>query len=155
MRTTGIFTTHYYPIKNVEVNKPIYLLPFGDVHKYSHMHDKTHWANFLKWAKDKERAYFLGMGDYFDLASTSERQIIHDGRLHESTINTFDELALGYVLKMAKELEFMTGRLIGLIEGNHYYTFQNDGKWHPAKSFDVTRGHTISEGRPDPDQIRW
>ena len=40
-------------------------------------------------------------------------------------------------------------------DGTYYYTFQNDGKWHPAKSFDVTRGHTISEGRPDPDQIRW
>jgi len=89
------------------------------------MHDKGHWQRFLKWGKTKERAHFLGMGDYFDLASTSERKIVHDTNLHESTLDTFEEFSMGWILKTAKELDFMRGRLIGLIEGNHYFQFKD------------------------------
>lgn len=125
MRTTGIFTTHYYNIQGVECNKPLYLIPFGDIHLGSYMHDAWHWHRFLKWAKTKERAHFLGMGDYFDLASTSERKIVHDTNLHESTLDTFESFSMGQILKAAKEMEFMRGRIIGMIEGNHYFQFKD------------------------------
>ncbi len=65
------------------------------------------------------------MGDYFDTFSTSERDILANPKLHESTQNTFDNRLLEDTLKFSKEIEFMNGRLIGLMEGNHYGVFHS------------------------------
>lgn len=125
MRTTGIFTTHYFQIPFQKYGEPIYLIPFGDVHKSSPMHSKERWGDFLDWAKTKERAYFIGMGDYNDLASTSERIVLGSSALHESTRKTLTELYLEQTMKFAKDISFMKGRLIGILGGNHYGVFES------------------------------
>ncbi len=126
MRTTGIFTTHEFRYNTATENKPFYILPVGDIHAGSPMHDRSRWESWLSWAESKKDALFLGMGDYFDLASSSERKVLssHSG-LHESTTSTLDSLYMSNVLDMVKDLKFMKGRLIGLIEGNHYGLFQS------------------------------
>lgn len=120
MRTSGVFTTHYFTIPYENYGEPIYILPFGDVHKSSPMHCKERWGEWLEWAKQKPRAYFLGMGDYNDLASTSERMILDSKALHESTRQTLNDVYTGQVEAFAQDIEFMRGRLIGVINGNHY-----------------------------------
>jgi len=125
MQTTGIFTTHYHQIPIKKSGEPIYLIPFGDVHKFAPLHSDSHWAAFLDWARGKERCYFLGMGDYMDLGSASERNILTDRKFHESTIQTLEELYTDHIARLFKDIEFMKGRLLGLIEGNHYAEFQN------------------------------
>jgi hypothetical protein len=125
MRTTGIFTTHNYPIFFDKYGEPIYIIPFGDVHKSSPMHCRDRWKEFLDWAKTKKRAYFIGMGDYDDLASTSERELLTNKKLHESSFKTLEQLYLDNTKKFARDIEFMRGRLIGLLGGNHYGEFQN------------------------------
>lgn len=125
MRTTGEFHTVRYEIEFEKYDEPIYLLPFGDVHKSSPMHHSERWKEFLEWAHTKKRAFFLGMGDYDDLASTSERRLLLDPDLHESTVQTLEELYLNNCKRFARDVEFMKGRLIGLLGGNHYGQFQN------------------------------
>ena len=125
MKSTGIFTTQRFNIQFSKYGEPIYLIPFGDVHRDSPLHSKKHWKDTLRWAKGKPRCYFLGMGDMLDLASTSEREILGSPKLHESTTTNLDVLVLNQVEKFVKEIEFMKGRIIGLIEGNHYWVFQN------------------------------
>lgn len=125
MRTTGTYTVWRYEIQYDKPNEPIYLIPFGDVHKSSPMHSKEKWQDFLAWAKTKKRCYFLGMGDYQDLGSSSERTILGNPNLHESTYKTLEQLYLAQVKAFAKDIDFMKGRLIGLIEGNHYGVFSN------------------------------
>lgn len=125
MKTRGDFTIHYFRIEFQKFGEPIYLLPFGDVHKSSPMHHAEKWAEYLEWAKTKPRSYFLGMGDFDDLASTSERLVLGDASLHDSTIKTLEELYLNNVKKFCKDIEFMKGRLIGLMGGNHYGVFSN------------------------------
>ena len=73
MQTTGIFTIHEFEIPISSFNEPIYLIPFGDVHRSAPLCHTEKWLEFLDWAKNKKRCYFLGMGDYDDLASASER----------------------------------------------------------------------------------
>jgi len=121
----SIFTIHKVDIEVTEISKPIYLIPFGDIHRYTSLCDVDKWKEFLEWAKAKERAYFLGMGDYDDLASFSERKILQDYSLHESTKETLDEIYDKRAKKLAGEIEFMKGRVIGLIEGNHYGHLQS------------------------------
>lgn len=79
----------------------------------------------MKWARTKKNCYFLGMGDYDDLLSYSERKSITNAHLHESTNQTLDELYLKHTLAFADEIRFMKNRIIGLIEGNHHATFIN------------------------------
>ena len=65
------------------------------------------------------------MGDYDDLASMSERKALNSCDLHEATLDTFDKVYLERTMKIANELSFMRGKLIGLLEGNHYGVFTN------------------------------
>lgn len=125
MQTTGIFTTHRYEIKNLKLNEPIYLIPFGDVHRSAPLCHVEKWKEFLAWAKTKERCYFLGMGDYDDLASTSERELLGNPKMHESTVKTLESLYQSHTKRFAEEIGFMHGRCIGVLEGNHYGQFIN------------------------------
>ena len=125
MRTTGLFTTHSFEIPFDKYNEPVYLIPFGDVHKSSPLHSAGHWDSFRAWAKDKKRAYFLGMGDYNDLASTSERNILENPNLHESTVKTLEQLYIKQTDMFYKDIEFMKGRIIGIMNGNHYGVLQS------------------------------
>jgi hypothetical protein len=125
MQTTGIFSTHTFDIPFSKYGEPIYLIPFGDVHRSSPMCDEHRWIEMLDWAKSKPRCYFLGMGDYDDLGSSSERLLLGNKLLHDSTVQTLESLYLKHTKQFVKEIEFMRGKVIGLLEGNHYGEFQN------------------------------
>jgi hypothetical protein len=125
MQTTGIFTIHKFIIEFDKFNEPIYLFPFGDIHRSAPNCDTDRYLEFLDWARHKKRAYFLGMGDYDDFASSSERLILGDKRLHESSLTTLDGLYETHTIRFYNEIKFMKDRLIGLIEGNHYGEFQS------------------------------
>jgi len=123
MRTTGVFTIYDYEVAEQKFGNTFYLIPFGDIHRSSPHCAVDRWLDFCNWAKSKKNAYFLGMGDYLDLASTSERPLLTHSALHESSRRTLDDMAMEYVRLIVKEMSFMKGRLIGLVEGNHYYDF--------------------------------
>lgn len=108
--------------------EPITLWLFGDIHRDTKNCDVDRWKWFLKKAKETmdENTYFIGMGDYHDFASTREKKYLQQ-QVHESTQNTFDEIAEKHNRDFASEISFMRGRLLGLIEGNHSWVFK-DGK---------------------------
>ncbi len=125
MQTTGLFTIHQFDIHVKRLGEPIYLFPFGDVHRSSPMCSDERWLAYCDWAAQKKNAYFLGMGDYDDLASTTERVILTDKKLHESTQEVLEELYVKHTKNLVKEITFMKGKLIGLIEGNHCAVFRS------------------------------
>lgn len=125
MNTTGIFEIHEFSIPFTKFGDPVYLIPFGDIHRSAPLCHEEKWLEFLEWARVKKNAYFLGMGDYDDLASASERMILMDRKLHESTRDTIEDLYRKFTDRFAKEIGFMKGRIVGLIEGNHFGEFQN------------------------------
>ena len=118
------FTIHRFKIP-WKLGQVQYLLPFGDVHEGSPAHHKEKWNEFLKWAESKKDAYFIGMGDYFDLMSTSENKKIKQACLHDSTLETLDEIYNEQVLRFFNRIRFMKGKLLGLLEGNHHSEFQD------------------------------
>jgi hypothetical protein len=63
------------------------------------------------------------MGDYTDGVSTSERIVLSDSGIHESTKSTLDDTYKGVAATLYNELSFMKGRVIGMIGGNHYWQF--------------------------------
>ena len=87
------FTIHKVEIPVLTLNEPIYLIPFGDIHRWAPLCDENKWLEFLEWAKRKKNAYFLGMGDYDDLASYSERKAFLTANFHESTLMSIEDLS--------------------------------------------------------------
>lgn len=124
MLTTGLFVVHEVRIK-AKIGEPVTLMPFGDVHRDSNLHALGEWKEFLAHAKKKKNAIFLGMGDYSDGLSTSERTVIGCGGLHDTTHKSLEKLYRGHTENFAKEIGFMRGRLLGLMGGNHYVSFSD------------------------------
>jgi len=124
MKTCGLFTTHRVEIE-VDLEKPFKLIPFGDIHRDSDMHADTHWQDFLQYAKRQKHAVFLGMGDYSDGISTSERIALSGPAVHDTTKRTLDGVYKGVAATLHRELSFMKGRLIGMLGGNHYFQFDD------------------------------
>lgn len=124
MKTDGLFTVATYKI-TIRSGVPFRLVFWGDVHRDSPSHADGAWRDFLEYAKRLKDAHFVGMGDYLDSTSTSERKCLATADLHESTLNDLQELAASKVKLLANELSFMKGRLIGLLNGNHYFNFSD------------------------------
>jgi len=133
-KTDGIFITKRVHVELPDYRTPIYIQPFGDVLRHAPHCAVEKWKAFLEWAKGEhtEHTYYLGAGDYDDLASTSERAILNDSRIHESTRHSIDSWALGKCNDLCGELDFMRGNLLGLIEGNHHWEFE-DGETSTQK----------------------
>lgn len=121
MKTSGLFTAHAVDLCLPRGAKSFKIVPFGDVHRESALHASKHWKDFLSHAQGLKNALFLGMGDYSDGVSTSERAAVSAGNLHETTKSELENLYKGHTKTLAKELGFMRGKLIGLLGGNHYY----------------------------------
>jgi hypothetical protein len=124
MRTDGLFNIRRVVIPT-RWNQPFSLIPFGDIHRDSPSVSTDKWKEFLVYASHKKDALFLGMGDYLDSYSGSERRKIYDPDIHESTREREEEETRGRVASLAKELGFMRGKLIGLIGGNHFPQFSD------------------------------
>lgn len=102
-----------------------YLLPFGDVHYKNPQHHDELWADWCEWAKKKPRSMFIGMGDYMEWFSDSERRGVRSINLHESSEKMMDDFAKETCDEFYSQISFMKGRVLGLLEGNHFYQFQN------------------------------
>lgn len=124
MQTSGLFTTHSYAV-NHRYGAPIRLVLFGDVHRDSPNHAHGAWKDFRDHARGLKDAIFLGMGDYLDSTSTSERECLGNisPKMHETFRRDIQELQIAKCELIARELDFMRGRLIGLVNGNHYFEF--------------------------------
>lgn len=112
------------------INDKISIYFFGDIHRFVKSCDVDRWKWFLKKAKEHverepNNVFFVGMGDYDDFASTSEKKEMV--RLHETTIDTFDEMSEKRTRVLGMEMSFMKGRTLGLIEGNHHWVYVNGG----------------------------
>jgi len=112
------------------LNDKISIYFFGDIHRFAKSCDVDRWKWFLKNAKehverDPDNVYFVGLGDYDDFASTREKKEMV--RLHETTIESFDEMNEKRTRVLGMEMSFMRGRTLGLIEGNHHWVYVNGG----------------------------
>jgi len=126
MKTSGLFTVHGCKIP-FRYGVPIRLIFFGDVHRDSPGHASGKWKEFLAYAKQQKDAWFFGMGDYLDSTSTSERECLGhiSDKLHETLSKDIMRLQLAKCELFAKEIQFMRGRIIGMLNGNHYFQFNS------------------------------
>ena len=123
-KTDGLFSSHVVTIK-AKLGEPFKIIPFGDIHRESEAFAHEEWEQFLTYAKKQKNAYFFGMGDYCDGCSTSERQILGNAGIHDSTKATMKGVYRGVIKTLANELSFTKGNIIGMLGGNHFYDLEN------------------------------
>ena len=129
MKHLSLFKTHNFTITLKKSTDKFYIRPFGDVHRDAPSCDVERWKWFIKKSKEDPNAdntYYLGMGDYWDFASAKEGKTLKNSGLHETTLENIDYAAQRRSRLVAKEINHMKGRLIGLLGGNH--TWVIDGK---------------------------
>lgn len=129
MRSEFLFTINTRKINLKSINDKIVIYFFGDVHRDTASCDVERWHWFLKKAKrsleENPHTYFIGLGDYFDFASTKERKSIAKAELHETTMERFEESVINDIKLFVKETYFMKDNLLGLVGGNHEWLFSN------------------------------
>lgn len=126
LKTSGLFTTHHFTIP-AHYGTENRIIIFGDVHRDSPNHADTKWQEDLDYFRSQKDAYFLGMGDYLDSTSTTERECLGhiSKQMHDTFRKDIQALQQAKIDMIADELSFMKGRVIGLINGNHYFEFQS------------------------------
>lgn len=123
LKTSGIFDVYDYDINVKKFNEPFFIDIWGDVHLSSDLCDLEAWEEFKKTVNQPNH-YYLGMGDYDDFLSTSEREHIKSG-FHDDSERTLNDVADRNVRRWVNEISFMKGKLIGLLEGNHFYRYES------------------------------
>jgi hypothetical protein len=124
-----IYTTHQKVIEIDKTPAHITLHFFGDVHRDSSC-DVDRWRSFLNRTKETQDDYtfYIGMGDYHDFASMSEQKKLLSAGLHETTMENIDSTVERMNRAFCLEISHMKGKLLGMIEGNHSWTFVNTGR---------------------------
>lgn len=121
-----VFRTHEVNI-DYYWGDELYIIPFGDIHRDTPSCDVDRWKWFLAGCKKypQDKTYYLGMGDYNDFASAKEQKIISNSALHDQTKDKFDLIVQRDNRAFAKEISFMRGHMLGLIDGNHNWVFKD------------------------------
>ncbi len=119
----GLFTIYRHEI-GCPIGKEIELNPFGDIHRFEPLCHEEKWLEWCAKERKKKNAHYIGMGDYDGIFSASERRAMAEANLHDASYQGLDADAERRVRMLCDEISFMKGKLVGLIEGNHHYTFQ-------------------------------
>ncbi len=115
-----------HPLPSIDDYYDIYF--FGDIHRFAKSCDVGRWKWFLERTKKAvearpDRTLFIGMGDYDDFASTREKQEL--AKMHETTIESLEEMTEKRTRLLSMEMKHMKGRTVGLVEGNHHWLYAN------------------------------
>lgn len=139
-KTDSLFTLHTCTIE-AKLNEPFYIIPFGDIHRESANFAHEEWEQFKERCKArlkrKENLYFVGMGDYVDGCSTSERAALLRADLHDTTRGTLRDVYRGVIKSLSNELAFMRGRIVGMLGGNHFYEMES------GETTDIILAHAL------------
>lgn len=107
----------------------LYIAPIGDIQYGSPTFADRAFKEHLEWIEDRSegRALFLGMGDYIDFMSPSNRSRVAQARLYDTTTGTLDDAARNHTNKVADLLSHTRGRWLGLLSGHHYWEYSTGG----------------------------
>lgn len=114
-------------------NQTIWICPFNDIHYNTEECDKERFHRYIKWGESKLKAgdklVAIGLGDYNDILSPSERASIASAKggygLHETSLQQIDKWIEVITLDFAKAMKPWSdkGGIAMLLEGHHYMCY--------------------------------
>ena len=73
----------------------------------------------------KNNAWYIGMGDFIDMESPSNRKKLRESGFYDSVVDAIDAKAEELEEELQKILKPTVGRWLGLLEGHHYHVHQD------------------------------
>ena len=107
------------------------LMPVGDVQLGGGGVDINRFRKQMSWAIEQNKRQdappirFIGMGDYIDIASPSNRAAIRGARLYDSVHAALDQAATKYEDEFLHEVAGTEGMWLGLHHGHHYFEHED------------------------------
>ena len=100
----------------------VLVMPVGDVQMGVPACDTDRLKRHIEWGMENN-ALFLGMGDYVDIASPSNRRALKSIKLYDTVVSAIEEKANKDVQDFLDIVRGTEGRWLGLLEGHHYVEF--------------------------------
>ena len=107
---------------DLAANQQLLLMPIGDVHYMTEGWPRQKIIDHLKWGMDRG-ALFLGMGEYMDFSSASQRVLM--SLLRDKVKQQLNEMIREQAEMFFRDIEFSRGSWIGMLEGDHLHTFED------------------------------
>lgn len=120
--------SHIVPVKTRSCDE-ILIMPLGDIQwigdkndiEYDLLQERVAWGV-------KHGCYFVGMGDYLDTFSPSNRERLNGAALYDTAKKGIDKMASDLVVQLYKDVLRQTkGKWLGLVEGHHFHTYRSGG----------------------------
>lgn len=102
----------------------VIVMPIGDVQLGAQGCDKERLRRDMAWGM-KHNAYFLGMGEYLDMASPSNRQKLKSAALYDTAEDMIEKVVRQDVAEFLNIVKGSEGRWLGMLEGHHLYEFRD------------------------------
>lgn len=110
--------------KHLDWEKGLNLVPLGDLHVGADGFNLDRLSAVIDQTL-KADCYYIGMGDYIDFMSSSNRERQINAGLFESARTIIDDAATRLVDDVIAVLKPTKGRWLGLLEGNHHWVFDD------------------------------
>ena len=100
------------------------ILPICDIQYGAKGCDIDRLKSHIQWGLDND-CYFVGLGDYVDVASPSNRRKFASANLYDSVRDAMDSVSERFSSELIEILKPTKGRWLGLLSGHHYWEFQD------------------------------
>lgn len=116
---------------HINESQTIWVAPFNDIHYNTDECDKDRFHRYIEWGTKKIKAgdklVGIGLGDYNDILSPSERASVASAKggygLHETSLQQVDKWIEEITLKFANVMSPWKGHIRMLLEGHHYMCY--------------------------------
>lgn len=100
------------------------VMPIGDMHYGAAGCAVDRLQKYVEWGVG-HGVWWLGMGDYLDIASPSNRYKLRNADFYDSTAAMIENAALRMTKELSAILAPTKGRWLGMLQGHHYAEFEN------------------------------
>ena len=104
----------------VDAKNPIVIMPIGDAQVGVEAADVNRLKRHVGWGVNTQSAMFLGMGDYVDMASPSNRKTLKSAGLYDTVTEALEAKANNDIELFLGAVKGSEGRWLGLLQGHHY-----------------------------------
>jgi len=124
MELSGLEATTFKG-KQLDFKKTL-IIPIGDIQLQQNrdLVDIDRLKETIQFGVEHD-AYYIGMGDFIDMESPSNRRILMQSGLYDSVVDAVDSKAEELEDELKEILEPTIGRWLGLLQGHHYHVHQD------------------------------
>lgn len=99
-------------------------MPIGDIQLGSPGVDKDRLRRHIKWGVE-HNVFWLGMGDYTDFLSPSNRRYLKNAGLYDTATDLIEQWSRQQLDELKDILAPTRGMWLGLHEGHHYFQYED------------------------------